>query len=256
MDAHSHSDVAAFLAELKTTVDAAVPLGDPKTVTVPDGFVLGMYWRARGLLEGITVLLAAMLADEALILARSLLEQSLHLQELAAAGEERVALVLDWYNRSLSEKLGLIRRAASRGDAGDLGITEKDVEEERKTIQGYMNRHSIKKLRRLMPLQASAARFNRSDELWVAGIADEVVHGSEIAHGPRRLALPGGGVGYKLRNDDPEMSAWVSALAARSMILSRIAAGTIFDWGQPEELAALLVRVDAFVAEEGRLVSR
>jgi hypothetical protein len=70
------------------------------------------------------------------------------------------------------------------------------------------------------------------------------------------LALPGGGVGYKLRNDDPEMSAWVSALAARSMILSRIAAGTIFDWGQPEELAALLVRVDAFVAEEGRLVSR
>jgi hypothetical protein len=254
MNAHSHDDVGRFLSEVKQAVDAGVALGEMQTMALHDGFVLGMYWRARGLLEGVVVLLAARLPDEALILTRSLLEESFRLQELAAAGDARAALVLGWYSNSLAEKKGLIRGAAARGYAEDVGLTEEDLEEEVKKVQGYMDRHGIAKLRHFMALDAAAARFDRADELWVARIADELVHGSEVAHGSRRFALPDGAVGYNLRNDNAETAAWVASLAARSLIVARRSAGSIFGWSGDDPLDALLARIDAYIGQEASLV--
>jgi hypothetical protein len=55
-------------------------------------YILGMYWRCVRLFEATLLLLKSELPDEATIVARSLFEESLRLQQLAADETDRDAL--------------------------------------------------------------------------------------------------------------------------------------------------------------------
>lgn len=61
--------------------------------------IIGMFWRALRLYGGVLILLKAELPEEAAILARSLFEEALRLQQLAADTKNRNALILGWANR-------------------------------------------------------------------------------------------------------------------------------------------------------------
>src|SRR5262245_48315546 len=62
----------------------------------PLRFVVGMYWRVRRLYEATLVLLKSEMAEEALMVARSLFEESLRLKELAEESQDRTAMILGW----------------------------------------------------------------------------------------------------------------------------------------------------------------
>jgi hypothetical protein len=81
-----------LLKRISTKVQEVHPK-EPTKVSSPDGYILGMYFRSISLFGSIITLLENDFAEEALILARSLFEESLHLAELAEAGNERTALV-------------------------------------------------------------------------------------------------------------------------------------------------------------------
>jgi hypothetical protein len=254
LEPHSHGDVVNFLREVREAVDSGVLLGESAKLPTHDAFILGMYWRSRALLEAVDALLQVRLPDEALIIWRSLFEQSLRLQELGNSGSSRVALLLAWYNAALSAKSGLIKGAERRGWAAVLGLDQSQIEDKRGEIQGYMARHNVPRLSGFMTDEAASAKFDRDDELWVMRLTGEIVHGSEVAHGSRRRALEDGGVGYDLRDNDPERAAWVAALAGRSMLLIRQAVGPIFGWPQAALCEALVGRIDGFLNGRNRLV--
>ena len=75
-----------------------------------DQHMIGMFWRAVRLYDAVLILLKNQLPEEAAILARSLFEVSLHLQQLDAEPREKDALIFGWINRSLTEQMGLLHQ--------------------------------------------------------------------------------------------------------------------------------------------------
>src|ERR1041385_3781004 len=74
----------------------------------PNVQIVGMYWHVLRLYDGALILLKAELPEEAAILARSLFETSLRLQQLQAQPHDRASLILRWLNRSLAHQLGVL----------------------------------------------------------------------------------------------------------------------------------------------------
>src|SRR5436190_14065033 len=79
---------------------------EPQEIPTHHVYVLGMYWRCVRLFDATLLLLKAELPEEAAIVARSLFEESLRLQQLAADEADRDALILGWANGSIGERLG------------------------------------------------------------------------------------------------------------------------------------------------------
>jgi hypothetical protein len=245
----SHDDVSAFIAAVLAAVNDGITLNELASVETHDALTMGMYNRLRGLYDGVAALLAARLPDEALILVRSMFEESLRLQQLGSTGNARAALLMGWYRDSILRKRGLIRRAARRDFAGQLGVTLEDLDAQDRSIEPYLKRHGIGATAPFLPIDAAARRFDREDEAWMSALADELVHGSEIAHGSRRVAVGTNGVGFHIRSEDPSRAAWVAALASNSMPLGRVAIGPILGWPNSEALGRLVGRIDGYFEE-------
>lgn len=77
-----------LVARVREGLEAASPAGYQELNTL-DYPIMMMYARCRSLFEGIDVLIRDNLAEEGIILARSLFEESLRLMHLAKEGERR-----------------------------------------------------------------------------------------------------------------------------------------------------------------------
>jgi hypothetical protein len=124
-------------------------------------FVLGMYWRSVRLFDATLLLLKAELPEENAIVARSLFEESLRLQQLAADEAERDALVLGWANGSITERLGLLSLAKFLGIDDNVSDRLAKLNDERGSLQAYQTRHNVKRLRRFGNEREVACRFVR-----------------------------------------------------------------------------------------------
>ncbi len=142
---------------------AAAEIPNLASMEVIIGWSVDMYVRTKSLFDGLVVLLRANLPEEAMILARSIFEESLRLQQLAAdTAEVRRARVLGWLNQALGADWQQIR-AASR--AGLLR------EEERSDLEGKNLRDGSRYrcYRRTTRSSASVCSRRRSHSLNVSG---------------------------------------------------------------------------------------
>ncbi len=139
-----------------------------ETIQIPTThvYVLGMSWRAVRLFDGILLLLEANLPEKSMMLARSLFEESLWLQQLAADTPTRDALVLRWAKKSIQEKRGLIRDAESVGLESPSEPLLATLDEQEGKLQGYARGHGIGRLPKLLSVKDAALRFGRGEDYW------------------------------------------------------------------------------------------
>jgi hypothetical protein len=145
---------AAFLT-LSAETSAAIASADTSTTDrdafggreIPThyGYILALYMRARSTHAAIAEhLLPARMSLEAMILARSLFEDSVRLEQLSLVGEQRRGgLILGWVNRSLAEELHLLRNPDLAG-MGDLSEQIAKYELQQHKLIGYADRHGYR----------------------------------------------------------------------------------------------------------------
>jgi hypothetical protein len=208
--------------------------------------ILGMYARARGLYQAIALLLPAYLIYEALFLGRGLFEQSLHLQELASTTEDadRDRLVLNWMKDAAVRFKGLSAAAERAGLEKEPAAVRQAIEDEITGITDYAARKNLGRLKRFLPDEAAAKRFDRVEAWWTHELSEHMVHGSELASRFRRSQTADDTFGFRVLDSDPRMIATAVAWVAESILLSHKAAAQIFEWPALAEFDSLIAEVE------------
>jgi hypothetical protein len=199
-----------------------------------------MYWRCVRLYRAALILIWHSSPEEALIIARSLFEESLRFQEMADDPAGREVLILGWLNRSIHEQRGLVREAASLGIEGEPEALLAKVAEQQAELDRYIRKNNVGSLRNFAQPRVVARKHGRIDDFWTYLSAHEVVHGSDFALKLSRKKLQSGTIGLYLTNEDPGLLLGVAAFCARSALLTARSAARIFGWQEPPEIAGLL----------------
>lgn len=241
-------EVEGLAEQLLQRVLDATPKEELEIATA-HAYILGMFWRTVRLYDGTLLLLKAELPEEGAFLTRSLFEESLRLQQLAAEPEARNALILGWANKSIDEKRGLLLVAQSLGLDQNIDTDLASLEDERRHLHEYRTRHHVASLRSFRSVRDAAVQFDRKEDYLTYEWTHESVHGSDAAwmFGRRRTARDAAALHAK--TTDPMLRAAFAEFAARSLADSALATFTIFGWPLPSELGQPATRMRRLLDE-------
>ncbi|HEX7255330.1 MAG TPA: hypothetical protein VF236_05325 [Gaiellaceae bacterium] len=228
---------------------AAAKVGEITERQLHDREMLALFDRCRSIFGAVRLL--AKLEDpdfgqEATILARPLITESLMLMELAAADEtRRVELVVGWELLTLDDLEGLWREAQARGQ--DMDDQLKSTALAKGWWEEYARRRGAGTSRWRVDEKALADKHGREDYLSFR-MMHHFVHGSAFAAGQRSsqegdVHFVGGPAADK---------GWGKAAAlqsASSLVFATRAVCSIFGWNEPPELDGLHKRIEAMDAE-------
>jgi len=223
------SEVLPRAKQLLVTVRDAAPK-QPLEISIAHFYILGMYWRTVRLYEAVLLLLEAQLPEEAAIIARSLFEDSLRLRQLACESDTRDACVVGWAEKSISEKVGLVKEAVSLGLEPDAQRALVALDAERSKLQGYARRHGVARRRPFLSVRSAALSFGRKDDYWTYCWSHEAVHGSDACWIFARRKVTPDTVGLFGKTADPEVLIRLAAFAAVSVADATESASSIFSW--------------------------
>jgi hypothetical protein len=214
--------------------------------------ILALFDRCRSTFGAVRVLAKVKAPDfgqEALILVRPLLTESLMLMELAEADEtRRVELVVGWELASLDDLEGLMREAQTRGHRDDdTRLILDDIASQRRVVETYARELGARTRKWKVNEKTLAEKHGRDDYLSFR-MTHHFVHGSTFAASQRYskkgdiylVGGPAADTGW----------AWPAALqAADSVLYATRAVCTIFDWEPPAELDDLEKQIANLDAE-------
>lgn len=198
-----------------------------------DQHMIGMFWRAVRLYDGVLLLLKNQLPEEGAILARSLFEVSLHLQQLDAEPREKDALIFGWVNTSINEQIGLLHHCEP-SEVVDGGVA--NLQQREKGNRKAASEVGVGKFRNFLDPKVAAKRYGREDDILLYEWSHESVHGSEAGwlFSKRMMAEPV--VGFFAKNGDTRIRSHVARFAARSIAKSTEAVFRMMNWTLPPEL--------------------
>lgn len=245
MTSNSDRDqVAALLARTRDEVLKCVP-NDYFAIASVDGFVVSLSWRSFRLFDGIVALIDKNLPEEALILSRALFTDALRLAELQAAGDERAAYILHWLNKSIDERISLVREAVRLGLEADPTELTAKIEAQRAELQDYRVRKGVGRLRPFLTERDAAQKFGRAHEYWGFCFSHEFVHGNDVSLLYSRRKVDAERVMIHAQTTDPKVVEGVATFAMASVLQGAIATVRIFKWGATRELEELAKEVHA-----------
>jgi hypothetical protein len=208
---------------------------------------LEIYSRTRSHLEAVRILVEAEFPDDAVLLVRELLVDSLRLMELTSrSDEDRFALAFGWYNESLTRLEGLGHEAVSVG-LPRAHEWAPGVKQRRQEHQSAWKSRGIKWLESFGDEKQLAKRHGRERETWDYRFYSEIVHRPDLALAFRSRWVGPDAVHIYLKNRDPDFRAAVLAGAMSSAIHGHKAVAAMLGWSETsiEDLDHLLQRLDA-----------
>lgn len=223
-------ELLAHAERLLDLVENSPPKGEFPVTPSANIHIVSMFWRARRLYAGVLILLKAELPEEAAILARSLFEVSLYLQELEAEPQERYALVFGWLNRSINEEFGLLKA----GDPLQPGLDEAFAILEERRQENIKNASDLGvSFLTFLDTKLAAKRFRRSGDIVIYEWAQESVHCSEAAVMLAIQRPVGDTIGLKEKMGNPLVLSHFAYFAAKSIAAAAKAIGAILGWTLP-----------------------
>jgi hypothetical protein len=126
-------DALDFMEHVASSVDATLPVSTgqiavPIEVTPVNALALQKLWRTRSLFLASVALIRAGWCEEAILLGRSLWDESIFLAQFADAREERPAFYLRWRQESLQRALAMFREVHATDQDFDIAEVEDALE--------------------------------------------------------------------------------------------------------------------------------
>jgi hypothetical protein len=127
------TDALDFMEQVASSVDARLPVSKGQIpaaieVTPVNTLALEKLWRARSLFLASVSLVRARWCEEAILLGRSLWDESIFLAQFADAREERPAFYLRWRRDSLQRALAMFREVHAADQDFDIAELEAALE--------------------------------------------------------------------------------------------------------------------------------
>jgi hypothetical protein len=209
------ADADRFLTDVKTLLSR--PYNKEWTIRKIDDGVLKLFSRCYSATDAIHLLLQHAHPEEAMDLARGLFTDSLRLQKLSAAGEDRGDYLLDWEYGGLADWDGIVAEAHRVGLEPNPDQRKAAIAVRRSQIDRYAQRHQMSR-KSFGDEKQLAKEFGREDELVEYKMSHQFVHG-----GPYSQSLKTSGMANKtllifLRNEDPQIIRGVAGFSGCSAL--------------------------------------
>lgn len=207
--------------------------------------ILALFDRCRSTFGAVRLLAKVSEPDfgqEAAVLTRSLITESLMLMELAAAdGTQRIELVAGWELAGLDDMEGLLREGQARGQ--DSGAALEATALRKREVETYARERGAGTGRWRVDEKALADKHGREDYLSFR-MMHHFVHRSAFAL-MQRYRRDGDAVAVGGPAADATWGNAVALNAASALVYATRSVCTIFDWDQPAELDDLDQRIEA-----------
>lgn len=232
-----------LLTELRSAI-VGLTFGElPKSSPVVVATVR-MFARCVPLFDGVVYLLTYGLVEESLILGRSLFEETMRLAQLAEESSDvRSGLIVGHLGKSHNEKIGLMHHSVRLGLEHEPEPIERKLAADKEVLREFSTRHGVRK-QRFRVIAEAATRYGRSEDYWTYELANEMVHGSDIALFFRSSTIQPDTVQFTTRTRDKRLIAGAAAFAARSLIQSTRAIATILGLSSPRALDDIALRLE------------
>lgn len=242
MTASHFSAAGAAIGDLTTlglidlvgnTINAARP---PNPIQMPgaDRPIFEMYARALRLFRGVATLIAAESYDPAMIVGRSLFEQTLRLMELAEAGPKRTVIILSWAREGIDRDLHLVHVAEQVGLAENVDTLMTAIKRRRQEVAQLQQQLGLGKLRNSTQKLPLAKRLGLGDDYWTYEYMHQVVHGNPT---PLGEFLSPGDAGEDFATwvdaEKPGELLYLAALSSKLVLYCHDATAQVFDWNIP-----------------------
>jgi hypothetical protein len=230
----------------------SVPDGEIFEVNPFDYPVMLMYSRSRSLFEACKILLGNNLPEEAMILARSLFEESVKLIELESLGKERRKYTAGWLEDSLRYKKGLIESKAKKDrlDPKNKKDMLDKLHQEERNLAEAKRYHSITAVRSLSSTDNLAQKHGLEKDHWAYLVGHQMTHGSSVAQAFRtkksKVEKQKEVYMVYLKNSDLVLKGMCALLAMRSALRAQIATNSIMGWSTEENIHDLLKKLETF----------
>ena len=222
----------------------------------PLRFVVSMYWRTRRLYEATLTLLKARMAEESLIVARSLFEESLRLRQIAEEVQGRDALILRWVNASIEEKKGLLEVGKARGLYSDIQTGMSFLEEESRKLQQYARQNGVQSFKPFLDVKEAASRYGRKEDYWTYEWAHEIVHGSDAAWMFARRQIGDGSLFFNAKTEDDSLLSSIAHFAAVSFADAASATFKILSWALPSRFDEIVRDIERLLDQTDKLENK
>jgi len=205
-------------------------------VSHPNVHIVGMFWRALRLYDGALILLKGELPEEAAILARSLFETSMRLQQLQGEPHHRTALILRALNSSLVHQLGVLE--LMKECALDIDIEGKVtmIKEQSKQIRKSVSERGLTRSKPFLDIKDAAFKFDRKDDYFTFEWTHESVHGTDAGWMFAKKRATADWVGFCGKTNEPMLLSGLAHFAARSMSDATMGVFRILGWAPPTGL--------------------
>jgi hypothetical protein len=239
-DAARWAEVLAYAEAIYKHVTESTPSRfEVAPVTVR---IIMMFWRAVRLYDAVIILLKAQMPEEAAILARSLIEVSLHLRQLEAEPENRASLVYGWLNGSITEQEGLLKHC-EKNEAVTKG--EEMLKRRRQDIAKEFSQRGYPKPVKFFETKVAAKRYGRSEEeMLFYQWTHESVHGSEAVWMFAKMEVEEGTVGMFGKTGNQRVLSHVAHFSARAMADAADATFAIVGWKFPAVVKEHLAQIE------------
>lgn len=180
--------------------------------------------------------------EEAAILARSLIEVSLHLRQLQAEPENRTSLVYGWINSSITEQEGILRHCV-KNEA--VASAEETLKRRRQDIAKEFSQLGFPRPMKFLETKIAAKRYGRSEEeILFYQWSHESVHGSEAVWMFAKMEVEEGIVGMFGKTGNPRVLSHVAHFAARAMADAADATFAIVGWKFPAAVKEQVAQIE------------
>jgi Family of unknown function (DUF5677) len=216
-------------------------------VSHPNVHIVGMFWRALRLYDGALVLLKAELPEETAILARSLFETSMRLQQLQGERQHRTALILHWLNSSLDHQLAVLE--VMKACALDIDIEGKVamLKAQRKQIRKSVSGLGHIRSKPFLGIKDAAFKFDRKDDYFTFEWTQESVHGTDASWMFAKKRATSEWVGLCGKTDEPMLRSGLAYFAARSMADATMGVFKILGWALPAGLGQTVSNIKELI---------
>ena len=211
--------------------------------------IVGLFDRCRSTFGAVRLLLEHGFAHEAIVLARPLFTESLMLAELAAADEKRqVELWVGWSMKGLADFEGVLLEMQSRGSEMSDGLAA--IAKRRGELESYARRYDARTRQWRVDEKKLAETHGRGVEYLDFDLSHAFVHGTPLAIEQRMSkvaddTLAVGGPAADFDSWGPS----AGTFAANSLLHACRATCLIFGWDEPDELEALMQRLESKIGE-------
>lgn len=234
---NNHKIIIKQMIKLDNLVKNILPKREQRFTPTEDA-IIGFFSVLRGIYVAIIELLNKKMATQSKILLRSLITTSLRLMYLDRHPEDRIALILGWFNKFYEEWHYVSEEASRVGLERNLDLIESKLKESKNKLRNYADQKKIRKYKNFPDEKTMSSDVGKRQASLNYKITSQAVHVAVSSY-KENIRMVNNIRHFMIYTEDMSDIYGVAIEAMDWFVEGSISIGRIFGWNNIDQLERL-----------------